>query len=288
MSDDVETHDGRCVGVIGLGAMGGAIARHLVAAGRQVYVVDPDAEAVRRCPGVVSVCDPESLAGRVDVTLVVVPTDEDAVAVCGGPRGLLARSRPGAVVVLCSSMRPQTCRLLQAEAAPGVAVLDAALTGGVRGADAGAINLLVGGDERDLERARPALTPWCSAIHHLGPLGAGQVAKTANNLIHWAQISAIREALSLAAAYGLSVPAVRSALQAGPTDSRTLRELELMRLTWHVKDLSNAQRMAAEVGMTLPIAEASRLAMLETNVDDLHRLLETGPNGDAANCYLNG
>ncbi|HET8617113.1 MAG TPA: NAD-binding protein, partial [Actinomycetales bacterium] len=147
--------------------------------------------------------------------------------------------------------------------------------GGVRGAEAGAINLLVGGDERDLERARAGLAPWCSAIHHLGPLGAGQVAKTVNNLIHWAQIAAIREALSLAAAYGLSVPDVRAALEAGPTDSRTLRELELMRLTWHVKDLANAQKMAAEVDMVLPIAEASRLAMLDTSVDELHRLLTT-------------
>jgi 3-hydroxyisobutyrate dehydrogenase-like beta-hydroxyacid dehydrogenase len=273
MSDDGAAAEHLRVGVIGLGAMGGPIARHLLEAGREVYVVDPDVEAVRRCRGAVWVLDPAMLASQVDVVLVVVPTDEDVLAVCTGADGVLARAAAGTVVVLCSSLRPETCRSLQAAAGPGVAVVDAALTGGVRGAESGTVNLLVGGDESDLDRARAALTPWCSSIHHLGALGAGQVAKTANNLIHWAQISAIREALTLAAAYGLDVPAVRAALAKGPTDSRTLRELDQMRLTWHVKDLANAQRMAADVGMSLPIAEAARLAMLDTTVDGLRELL---------------
>lgn len=71
-----------------------------------------------------------------------------------------------------------------------MSVLDAALTGGVRGVKVGRVNLLAGGAAQDLERVRPGLAPWCSSIHHLGALGASQVAKTANNLIHWAQISA--------------------------------------------------------------------------------------------------
>jgi 3-hydroxyisobutyrate dehydrogenase-like beta-hydroxyacid dehydrogenase len=114
-------------------------------------------------------------------------------------------------------------------------------------------------------------------VHHLGPLGAGQIGKTANNLVHWAQISAITEALELARRGGVSVPVLRAALQDGPTDSRTLRELEHMRLTWHAKDLANTADLAAQVGLEIPVAETARRVMAGTTVDDVARLLSDGP-----------
>jgi 3-hydroxyisobutyrate dehydrogenase-like beta-hydroxyacid dehydrogenase len=277
------------VGVIGLGAMGGPIVRHLLAAGREVHVLDPDADAVRRCTdeGAVEAPDGAALAAATDVVLVVVSGDDDVLAVCCGPSGVLAGARPGSAVLLCSSIRPDTCRQVAAAAPPGVRVLDAGMTGGVRGVEAGRVNLLVGGAATDLEAVRPALSPWCSSVHHLGPLGAGQVAKTANNLIHWAQITAIVEALSLTEAYGLSAPAVRAALQDGPTDSRTLRELEQMRLTWHAKDLANAHAMADAVGASLPLAGTVQARMREITVEDVARLL--GPREvDDQNAGQNG
>jgi 3-hydroxyisobutyrate dehydrogenase-like beta-hydroxyacid dehydrogenase len=131
-----------------------------------------------------------------------------------------------------------------------------------------------------LDRVRPVLAPWTAAVHHLGPLGAGQVGKTVNNLIHWAQISAITEALGLAAAHGLDVATVRAALRDGPTDSRTLRELERMRFTWWAKDLDNADRMADAVGVRLPVAAVSREVMARTSVADVLDLLGVrGPAG---------
>jgi 3-hydroxyisobutyrate dehydrogenase-like beta-hydroxyacid dehydrogenase len=263
------------VGAVGLGAMGGPIVRHLLAAGLEVHVVDPDGEAVARCPGAVRRDTPADMAAAVDVVLVLVPDDDDTRSVCTARDGIFAGATAGTVVLLCSSLQPQTCEAVAAAAPRGVVVLDAALTGGVRGVEAGEVNLLVGGDAEALGRVRWALDPWCSRIHHLGRLGSGQVAKTANNLIHWAQIAAIAEAFGLAAAWGLSVPALRAALQAGPTDSRTMRELELMRLTWHVKDMANAQRLSRSVGTDLPVAEAVRRAMLETTVDRLAALLRS-------------
>ena len=279
MSHGEGSTTGLRVGVIGLGAMGGPIAGHLLAAGLPVHVLDPDTDAVKRCTtqGATVAASPAALSAEVDVVLVVVPGDDDALAVCCEADGVFAGAGPGTALLLCSSLRPQTCQQIAAAAGPGVSVLDAALTGGVRGVKAGRVNLLVGGAAEDLERVRPVLAPWCSSVHHLGALGAGQVAKTANNLIHWAQISAIAEALTLAAAYGLSVPALRKALQDGPTDSRTLRELEQMRLTWHVKDLANAESLAQAVGVPLPVAQAVRGAMLETSVEGLARLLRTAP-----------
>jgi 3-hydroxyisobutyrate dehydrogenase-like beta-hydroxyacid dehydrogenase len=261
------------VGVVGLGAMGGPIARHLLEAGFGVWGYDLDPEAVARLAHLGARTAPTlaELASQSRAVLVFVPTDADVLEVCDG--GLLAAARPGTVVLVCSSVRPETCEAVAAAAPEGVGVLDAALTGGVRGAQQGRINLLVGGDPEVLDRVRPVLAPWTAAVHHLGRLGAGQVGKTVNNLIHWGQISTITEALRLGRAYGLPVGAMRAALFDGPTDSRTLRELEQMRFTWWSKDLDNAKQMAEAVGMTLPVAAVSREVMARTQHTDVLDLL---------------
>ncbi|MDP9416734.1 MAG: NAD(P)-dependent oxidoreductase [Actinomycetota bacterium] len=265
----------RAVGVVGLGAMGGPIARHLIRAGRAVVVadLDPDAVAAAVAEGASAAAGLPDLALRSDVVLVVVATDADVLAVSIGENAVVSACRPGTVVLLCSSVRPDTCQAVAAAAPPGVSVLDAALTGGVRGAEAGTVNLLVGGDADVLERIRPVLEPWTSSVHHLGALGAGQVGKTVNNLVHWAQISAITEALELGRRYGLDVPTLRRALMDGPTDSRTLRELEQMRFTWHAKDLANAEAMAAQVGLHLPVAATAREVMTAVTVARVAQLL---------------
>lgn len=265
--------------VLGLGAMGAPVVRHLRAAGVPVQVYDLEPAAVERAValGARAADSAEAAARGAAVAAVFVPSDDDVRAVCLGESGLLAGCADGAVVLLCSSLRPETCRAVADAAPQGVAVLDAALTGGVRGAEAGQINLLVGGDAAVLDRVRPLLEPWTTAVHHLGPLGAGQVGKTANNLVHWAQICAITEALELARRGGVSVPVLRAALQDGPTDSRTLRELEHMRLTWHAKDLANTADLADRVGMDIPVAETARRVMVGTTVEDVARLLADGP-----------
>jgi 3-hydroxyisobutyrate dehydrogenase-like beta-hydroxyacid dehydrogenase len=263
------------VGVVGLGAMGGPIAGHLLGAGIEVVVADLDAELVRTYveAGASAAAGLHDLGARCDVVLVVVTTDEDVLAVCGGEAGLLSGCRPGTSVLLCSSVRPDTCAAVTGAAPDDVSVLDAALTGGVRGAEDGTINLLVGGDPEVLRTLAPVLEPWTSSVHHLGPLGAGQVGKTVNNLVHWAQISAITEALELGRRYGLDVPTLRRALMDGPTASRTLRDMEHMRFTWHAKDLANADVMAAAVELPLPVAQVAREVMKQVTVARVHELL---------------
>ena len=267
------------VGVVGLGAMGAPMARHLTAAGVPVVVadLDPALVAVAVGQGAQATGSLAELAAASDVVLVVVATDEDVVSVCAGPGGLLASCRPGTAVLLCSSVRPDTCTAVQTAAPEGVVVLDAALTGGVRGAEDGTINLLVGGDGTVLDAVLPVLEPWTRSVHHLGPLGSGQVGKTVNNLIHWAQISAITEALELGRRYGLDVPTLRRALMSGPTDSRTLRELEQMRFTWHAKDLANAAAMARVVELDLPVATTSGEVMKQVSVGSVGALLRGLP-----------
>jgi 3-hydroxyisobutyrate dehydrogenase len=271
-------------GVVGLGAMGRPAAEYLAAAGIPTFAYDLDQQALEaiEAKGAHPRQSLAELASESTVMFVFVPSDDDVRTVCSAEDGLLAGARPGSVIAICSSALPKTCQAIAAQgAARGVDVLDAALTGGVRGAEAGEINLLVGGNEQVLERIRPLLEPWCTSVHHLGDLGAGQVGKTVNNLVHWAQISAINEALRFGQRLGVAPSKLREALKDGPTDSRTLRELEQMRFTWHKKDLANAFAMAqtVEPPIELPVAETAREAMLSITVDTMAALLadEAGP-----------
>ncbi|HZD71160.1 MAG TPA: NAD(P)-dependent oxidoreductase [Actinomycetes bacterium] len=265
------------VGALGLGAMGRPIAAHVARAGFEVHGFDTDPAAIlalldlggRACTSLAE------LGAASDVCLVCLPTDHDVRHACLPPAGLLGHLGPESILVICSSVRPEICHELAA-ASTGAAVIDAALTGGVRGAEAGTVNLLVGGDEAALRRARPVFDAFCTGVHHLGALGSGQIGKTVNNMIHWAEIAAIVEALSLGARLGVPPDRMRPALVAGPTDSRTLRELELMRLTWYVKDIDNAQRMAERVGAPLPLTGLVRRVMDDITVEAIHELLTNG------------
>jgi 3-hydroxyisobutyrate dehydrogenase-like beta-hydroxyacid dehydrogenase len=259
------------VGVVGLGAMGRPIAECLARGGFDVVGYDraetKHGAGVRLAAGLAEV-------GATDVVLVIVPTDDDVTSVVSD---LVGHGHPGLVIVICSSVHPATCRrMADLAASADMYVVDAALTGGIRGAERGTLNLLVGGDAEVVARVSPVLLAFAKDYHVLGGPGAGQVAKTANNLIHWAEIVAIDEAFRLAAALGVDPAALRVALQQGSTDSRTMRELELMRFTWYAKDLATARAMADEVGIALPVADLSRRLMDGVTVDSVRALLTPG------------
>lgn len=270
---------GKSVGVVGLGAMGGPIAGHLISSGLSVLCADLNPELVDRYVGMggKAAGGLAEMAGNVEGVLVIVQTDDDVRKVCLGDDGLFAGARPGLVVILCSSLKPATCVELQEAAPAGVHVVDAALTGGIPGVEQGQTNLLVGGTAEAVGLATPFLAPWSKAINHLGKLGSGQVAKTANNLIHWAEICVIKEAFELAEQYGLSIPELRQALMRGPTDSATLRNLEQYRFTWHAKDFANAEAMAEIAEVDLPISDVAREVMKGYTPADVQRLLNAGP-----------
>lgn len=256
------------VGMVGLGAMGGPIAERIAGAGFDTvaYDLSPDATAdgVRRVDSVADVA-------AADVVIVIVPTDDDVTGVVAR---LIEHGHPGLVVVISASVRPETCRGLAEKAAPaGIQVIDAALTGGVRGARNGEINLLVGGPPEVADRVSEVFLAFARNYHVLGEVGAGQVGKSANNLIHWAQIVAINEALRMAEGLGVRAAALRKALQEGPTDSRTLRELEEMGFTWYVKDIEIAQELASGIGRRLPVATVSRTLMDDITVASMRDLL---------------
>jgi 3-hydroxyisobutyrate dehydrogenase len=260
--------------------MGRPAAEFLARAGHPTFCYDEDRAVMERVAveGVRPTESVPELAAAGDVIVVMVPSDQDVLDVCSAETGVLSTAKPGSVILICSSVVPETCRRVAAQAQPkGVAVLDAALTGGVRAAEAGEINLLVGGEERVLDGIRPSLAPWTKTVHYLGPLGSGQVGKTVNNLCHWGQLSAIVEALRLGRELGVEPTKLRAALLDGPAASRTIAEMQLMRLTWHHKDLANAMKMAATVGQDMPVAQVVQQAMEHITVGDIADLYVERP-----------
>jgi 3-hydroxyisobutyrate dehydrogenase-like beta-hydroxyacid dehydrogenase len=268
------------VGLVGLGAMGRPIAEQIASKGFPVVAFDLDPAiqpaGVRRVPTLAKVAES-------DVVIVIVPTDDDVREVVAGPGGLIEQGHKGMTIIVSASVHPATCHELHAKAAgAGIGLLDAALTGGVRRAQQGQINLLVGGDRATADNVRDVLESFTAGIHVLGPPGAGQVGKAANNLIHWAEIVTINEAFRLAKTFGVDVPVLRSALEGGVTDSATMREIDKMRFTWYRKDLELAQELADEIGIDLPVASLALGLMDGITPASIAELLEHSPAGGPA------
>jgi 3-hydroxyisobutyrate dehydrogenase-like beta-hydroxyacid dehydrogenase len=271
---------GDTIGVVGLGAMGGPVARHLASRGFAAlgYDRDPDAAAALASDGVEpAVLD--ALTGAAAV-LLFVPGDRDVLDLAAA---FAAMARAPRYTIICSSVTPATCRAAAATLEGRSVVVDAALTGGVRAAEAGRINLLVGGADDAVSALQPVLGAFSATLHHLGPLGSGQVGKTVNNLLHWGEIALIVEALELGAALGVPAARLRQALYDGPTDGRTLHDLEEFRLTWWAKDLDNAFAMADQAGGELPVSRLVHDLMPAITVERLRRMIsgEGVPAGTA-------
>lgn len=268
-------------GVIGLGAMGTPMARHMVRAGFRVTAYDPDPAAGRRVADSVACLEnPAAVARSAALSLVVVPTDDDVLAACTGSGGLFAADGTGRIVAICSSVRPETVRALADPASrAGFELLDLPLTKGARAAEAGTMTLLAGGDAGVLQRAWPFLECFSSAIHHVGGLGTGQIAKTVNNLLLWSGLVAAAEALQLAARLGADPAVLRTAMRDCSADSWVLREFERIVPTWPAKDMENALAMAAAAGAELPLMNTVAAQVGAYDRDALRRIL-AGEHGD--------
>jgi 3-hydroxyisobutyrate dehydrogenase-like beta-hydroxyacid dehydrogenase len=263
------------VGVIGCGRMGAEMAKHLLAAGWELVVADPDASAREALTalGAKPASTAADVAARAELSLVVVVDDDQVIEVVAGDDGVLAGASPGNVVAICASVRPDTCRVLaEAGAERGVRVIDVALVGGERGAEEGRLVLMCGGPEEAIEACRPAFNAFAAHVRVLGEVGSGQVAKTANNILLWACLRADVEAQRLARALGVEPARLREALALGSGANRPLAEWGLHRLRWPAKDLEVARALAAEAEVPMPLVDALSPLMDELSVDDLRDL----------------
>lgn len=222
------TEDTIRVGVIGLGAMGRPMTRRLLA-GHQVSITGrggPSRYAELVDAGARWCATPRELAAQTDVALLMLPDLPQTDEILDGPDGVLAAEPADLVLVVGSTSSPVGVRALaervDTQTNGQVRVVDAPVSGGVEGAEAGTLSIMVGGTDPDVARVLPVLQAYGRPVH-LGPLGAGEVAKACNQLIVAATILALGEAAVLADRSGLDVPALFTLLEGGYADSRLLR-----------------------------------------------------------------
>lgn len=263
------------VGIAGWGRMGAGMGKHLLAGGLEVTGYDPaDAARSAMADAGATVADSVAdLAAASDLVLVVVIDDAQVRAVLEGDDGGIANAEPGTVFAVCASVRPDTCQDLARQAEErGVYVIDTALTGGARGAEQATLRMMCGGPESVIDRCRQALAFIATDVCHVGPVGAGQIAKTANNILLWACIRADYEVLSLAKEYGIAPGKLRTFMAVGSGANRPLAEWGQHRLTWPQKDLEVAVELAREVGLDLPLTESLIPLMEQLSFEQLRAL----------------
>ena len=242
------------VGFVGIGAMGEAMAGHVLARGRdQVFVFDvrKEASAPLAAKGAKVVMDLGEMSRCAEIVIVMVVNDAQVIEVS---RALSVGRREGALIAIAATVRPTTMLEVQRIVGPaGMRVIDAPVCWGLHGARAGKLASLCGGTAEDVETARPVLEAYSKSVHHIGPLGKGQLAKAINNMLHWAHNVTNYEALLLAKRHGLDPQKLREVLLQCPAGNATLEHWDKTLFTWPQKDMEIVQELARQGDLALPL-----------------------------------
>jgi 2-hydroxy-3-oxopropionate reductase len=252
------------LGFIGLGIMGAPMAGHLLAAGHRLYVHTRSAvPAALTDAGAVACTSGREVAERADIVFTMLPDTPDVEKVLFAENGVAAGLSAGKTVVDMSSISPiETKQFAVKINALGADYLDAPVSGGEVGAKAASLTIMVGGSEAAFARVQPLFGLMGRNITHVGPVGAGQTTKVANQIIVALNIAAVGEALVFASKAGADPAKVRQALMGGFASSRILEvHGERMikrtfapgfRIALHQKDLNLALQGARAMGVALP------------------------------------
>ncbi len=254
------------IGFIGLGIMGGPMAANLVAAGHEVTGYNRSRAKVDRLVqqgGTAAATVAEAVRGA-DVVVTMLPDSPDVEAVVTAEDGVLAHLPAGTLLIDFSTIRPDVARqVAEAAADKGVRMLDAPVSGGEPKAVDGTLSIMAGGSEDTFAAAREVLDVVGSTIVHVGPAGAGQTVKAANQLMVAGNIGLLAEALVFLESYGVDTKAGLEVLGGGLAGSAVLdakgskmRDREFgpgFRLELHHKDMGIVQAAAREAGLTIPL-----------------------------------
>ncbi len=246
------------VGVIGAGRMGTPIIGHLVKHSYATWASDskPERQAAVLALGAGWEFETAALAARCDVLLVCVGFDAEVRGLLA-PGGPLRQARPGSIVAILSTVRPETVQELAAQAT-GLHVVDSTVCRGGAAADNGTLLSFVGGPADIVARLRPVLRAYSSDVVHTGGVGTAQVAKAANNLILWACLVANHEALALARHHGMDIEKLRDALMMSSAGNHALEVWGKQTMAWADDDMAIVQAMAMQAGLALPQAGLNR------------------------------
>lgn len=252
------------IGFIGLGVMGRPMAGHLIAAGHTVHLnrIKPISQFLVDDGGIAAQT-PKAVAEASDVIIIMVPDTPDVAAVLFGEHGVAEGLSKGKVVIDMSSISPvETRRFAKKIEDLGCVYLDAPVSGGEAGAKNAALTIMVGGTAESFAQALPLFEILGKTITHIGPVGDGQVAKVANQIVVGLTIEAVAEALTLAKSAGADPSKVREALLGGLAKSTILevhgqRMIEQtfdpgFRIKLHRKDIGLAVDTARQLALALP------------------------------------
>ena len=278
------------IGFIGLGIMGRPMAENLREAEYELLVYNRTEEKADDFVegGGEKASSPREVAEKSDVVITMLPDSPQVEELVLGEDGVAAGIGDGKLYIDMSSIAPATARKVhEALTEKGVEALDAPVSGGQPAAESGDLAIMVGGSDDAVERARPILEVMGKAVTHIGPPGAGQVAKAANQVVVALTIQAVSEALTLARKSGVDAAKVREALLGGLAQSKILemhgeRMLERsfdpgFKLSLHRKDLAIALQAAREEGVpllaTAQAAEVMNALIASGHGDDDHAVI---------------
>ncbi|MBB4683448.1 2-hydroxy-3-oxopropionate reductase [Amycolatopsis jiangsuensis] len=254
------------IGFIGLGVMGTPMAAHLAAAGHEVRGFDLNAGALAKlvaAGGRAAAAVPDAVSGA-EVVITMLPDHPQVEQVVLAPGGVLDHAGRGTLLADMSTIRPETSiEVAKAGADKGIRVLDAPVSGGQAGAEQAALSIMAGGDAADFAAVKPVFDVLGTTVVHVGPHGAGQVVKAANQLVVGGIYGLVAEAIVLLEASGVDAGTGLDVLAGGLAGSRVLelkrtsmvaREFRPgFRIDLHHKDMGIALAAARQSGVALPM-----------------------------------
>lgn len=272
------------IGFIGLGIMGKPMAHNLLKAGFPVVVhnrhqeVTDELVAAGASPG----ARPRDIAASCDVLITMLPDAPQVEEVLLGTGGVIEGSRAGLTVIDMSTISPVVTRTLAERlAAHGIAMLDAPVSGGDKGAIDGTLSIMVGGEEETFKCCMPVFQALGKTIVHVGGNGAGQVVKACNQIVVALIIEAVSEALVLGSKAGVDPAKILQVLNGGLAANRVIEQRGASmlahdfapggRIKTHHKDLGIILALGRAYGVSLPVT---------AQVDQMFASLETRGRGD--------
>lgn len=258
------------IGYVGLGVMGGALARRLLVSGPvQVFDLSPGAVQSLVAAGASAAPDLATMGRECDVVLLCLPRSSNVRAALFGEGGLAEGLKPGAHVIDQTSGDPTETRAMAAElSARGIHMIDAPVSGGAKGAEAGTIAIMAGGAAAHMAMVQPVFDRISPNLFHCGEIGAGQVMKLINNTISTCNRFAMLEGVAMGLRNGLDVAVMADVLNAGGARSKASEAMlpalvngvpdSFFYLNLMLKDLNLAAALASDSGVPLQFGQLAR------------------------------
>lgn len=256
------------IGFIGLGIMGKPMVRNLLKAGFLPVIFNRSQPSIDELvsEGAIAAVSVKEVAEKSDVIITMLPDTPDVEAIVLGENGILSGAKEGLLLIDMSTISPVATRNIATELAKsGVKMIDAPVSGGDKGAIAGTLSIMAGGDEEDFERAKPIFEAMGKTIVHCGPIGSGQTVKACNQIVVAIVIEAVSEALVLGSKAGVKPEVILQVLSGGLAQNRVmdLRGPTMIEHNFtpgfksklHRKDLNIVLQTAQEYGIKLPVTE---------------------------------